>query len=142
VRNTAKKHGAKKRIVSHIADGDDTLLVGEGKCKCYEQLYVLLFAILAVAGTEWALASRLSSRSSDHADIPARHRTWRGTQEVALYLSSCPIKAADAARVIRGHWGIEQGCITCARTHPASIFLRPASPVSVPVATTMRISTP
>ncbi len=32
---------------------------------------------------------------------------WKRSQEVALYLSSHPIKAADAARVIRGHWDIE-----------------------------------
>jgi hypothetical protein len=62
----------------------------------------------AVAGTEWQpfVAAIIKVERIVLTFQPATG-LWKRSQEVALYLSSRPIKAADAARVIRGHWGIE-----------------------------------
>ena len=62
----------------------------------------------AVAGTEWQpyVAAIIKVERIVLTFQPATG-LWKRSREVALYLSNRHITAADAARVIRGHWGIE-----------------------------------
>jgi hypothetical protein len=65
-------------------------------------------AAAAVAGTEWQpfVAAIVKVERTVLSFQPATG-LWKRSQENALYLSSRPIAAAQAACVIRGHWGIE-----------------------------------
>lgn len=62
----------------------------------------------AVAGTEWQpyVAAIIKVERIVNTFQPATG-LWSRSHEDAFYLSNRPISAAVAAKVIRGHWGIE-----------------------------------
>ncbi len=62
----------------------------------------------AVAGTEWQplVAAIITVERSVQTFLPATG-LWKSSHETAFHLSNRSITAEQAARAVRGHWGIE-----------------------------------